>query len=93
MGVRGTAPARVQLPSGQPSSAAAQVRAKGAHRATHRALGLGVEGTETVPPSTSPGEGLYCAEDDREFTRRLRNDGEFWKEGKQESTGVQAQGY
>lgn len=55
------------------------------------ALGVGVEGGREGTRSF-PGEGLYLAEDDLECTRRMRKDGDFWQEEKQEHGGANAHG-
>ena len=49
--------------------------------------GAGREGTSSL------GEGLYLAADDQEFTRRMRNEGDFWQKLKHECRGVKACGY
>lgn len=55
----------------------------------HSDVGVGVErGREGT--RRFPGEGLYLAEDDRECTRRMRKDGDFWPEEKQEHGDAKA---
>lgn len=55
------------------------------------ALGVGVEGGREGTRSF-PGEGLYLADDDRECTRRVRKDGDFWQEEKVVHGGANAHG-